>query len=451
MFEAFIFLILGIAIGFVIGFLFFKNKGIDNENSAEFQQIKLDFAKQQSVGESLLKENDQLKNELKSERVKIEEFIGKNKSLETNVDNLKQQLTQQKEESLQFQEKFKTEFENIAHKILKQNTIEFSEENQKKMNDLLAPLKSKLDTFQQKVEENSQTTLLSQQALEMQIKNLKELNNQMSKDAVNLTKALKGDSKSQGNWGEMQLELILEKVGLEKDIHYRKEENLKKEDGQNVRPDFIINLPDNKHIIIDSKVSLTAYSNYFNEDDEQLKNNFLKEHVLSVLTHIKSLSEKNYQDLQVTQPDYILMFLANEPALHIVLKTDPDIFEKALERNIVLVSTSTLLATLRTISYIWKTDRQNKNANMIANRAAKLYEQFKRFTDDLLLVGKNINTAQVSYESAMKRLTEGKGNVLRQVEELKKMGANTTQQINSNLIERAYDEFDEEDEPTTDN
>jgi DNA recombination protein RmuC len=451
MFEAFIFLILGIAIGFVIGFLFFKNKGIDNENSAEFQQIKLDFAKQQSVGESLLKENDQLKNELKSERVKIEEFIGKNKSLETNVDNLKQQLTQQKEESLQFQEKFKTEFENIAHKILKQNTIEFSEENQKKMNDLLAPLKSKLDTFQQKVEENSQTTLLSQQALEMQIKNLKELNNQMSKDAVNLTKALKGDSKSQGNWGEMQLELILEKVGLEKDIHYRKEENLKKEDGQNVRPDFIINLPDNKHIIIDSKVSLTAYSNYFNEDDEQLKNNFLKEHVLSVLTHIKSLSEKNYQDLQVTQPDYILMFLANEPALHIVLKTDPDIFEKALERNIVLVSTSTLLATLRTISYIWKTDRQNKNANMIANRAAKLYEQFKRFTDDLLLIGKNINTAQVSYESAMKRLTEGKGNVLRQVEELKKMGANTTQQINSNLIERAYDEFDEEDEPTTDN
>jgi DNA recombination protein RmuC len=451
MFEAFIFLILGIAIGFVIGFLFFKNKGIDNENSAEFQQIKLDFAKQQSVGESLLKENDQLKNELKSERVKIEEFIGKNKSLETNVDNLKQQLTQQKEESLQFQEKFKTEFENIAHKILKQNTIEFSEENQKKMNDLLAPLKSKLDTFQQKVEENSQTTLLSQQALEMQIKNLKELNNQMSKDAVNLTKALKGDSKSQGNWGEMQLELILEKVGLEKDIHYRKEENLKKEDGQNVRPDFIINLPDNKHIIIDSKVSLTAYSNYFNEDDEQLKNNFLKEHVLSVLTHIKSLSEKNYQDLQVTQPDYILMFLANEPALHIVLKTDPDIFEKALERNIVLVSTSTLLATLRTISYIWKTDRQNKNANMIANRAAKLYEQFKRFTDDLLLIGKNINTAQVSYESAMKRLTEGKGNVLRQVEELKKMGANTTQQINSNLLERAYDEFDEEDEPTTDN
>jgi DNA recombination protein RmuC len=451
MFEAFIFLILGIAIGFVIGFLFFKNKGVNNENSVEFQQLKLDFAKQQSVGESLLKENDQLKNELKSERVKIEEFIGKNKSLETNVDNLKQQLSQQKEESLQFQEKFKTEFENIAHKILKQNTIEFSEENQKKMNDLLAPLKSKLDTFQQKVEENSQTTLLSQQALEMQIKNLKELNNQMSKDAVNLTKALKGDSKSQGNWGEMQLELILEKVGLEKDIHYRKEENLKNEDGQNVRPDFIINLPDNKHIIIDSKVSLTAYSNYFNEDDEQLKNNFLKEHVLSVLTHIKSLSEKNYQDLQVTQPDYILMFLANEPALHIVLKTDPDIFEKALERNIVLVSTSTLLATLRTISYIWKTDRQNKNANMIANRAAKLYEQFKRFTDDLLLIGKNINTAQVSYESAMKRLTEGKGNVLRQVEELKKMGANTTQQINSNLLERAYDEFDEEDEPTTDN
>lgn len=437
-----IFLIVGVVLGGIIGFLIGK-KSTDNEPKNDLEELKIENTKLSTQLASTQSNIERSIQELTDYKVKYEALIGNNHALQATNKTLEEKLSSQKHEIEQLQEKFKIEFENIANKILKQNTADFSKSNEKQIGDILSPLKEKIENFQKKVEETNNQTQVSNAALNQQIKNLKELNEQMSKEAVNLTKALKGDSKTQGNWGEVQLEQILLHAGLEKDIHYSKEEVMKTDEGQILRPDYIIHLPDNKNLIIDSKVSLTAYNNYFNEENETKKQQFIKDHLLSINNHIKQLSEKHYQNLnQIEQPDYILMFLANEPALTLALKNDSSLFEKALEKNIVLVSTSTLLATLRTISYIWKTDSQNKNAHEIAERAGKLYEQFKRFSDDLIKIGVKLNESKGSYDDAMKRLSEGKGNIVGQIEKLKKLGANTTQSINPALANRATDDDD---------
>jgi DNA recombination protein RmuC len=238
----------------------------------------------------------------------------------------------------------------------------------------------------------------------------------------------------------MQLEAILSKTGLEKGIHYEKEQNFKSEEGRNQRLDFIIKLPDDKSIVLDSKVSLTAYSKYFDADDTD-KEQWMKKHLDSIYGHIKLLSEKNYQNLyEIQQPDYVMMFIANEPALTIALKEDPGLYEKALDKNIVLVSTSTLVATLRTISYIWKQDLQNRNALEIARQAGALYDKFTAFTDDLIKVGKNLNTTQTAYKDAMNKLSVGKGNLVRRAEGLREIGAKATKQMDKRMLDRALDE-----------
>jgi DNA recombination protein RmuC len=261
---------------------------------------------------------------------------------------------------------------------------------------------------------------------------------QITKEAESLTRALKGDSKAQGNWGEMQLEAILEKVGLQKGIHYEKEKNFKNEEGNNQRLDYIIKMPDDKYMVLDSKVSLTAYSNYFEAEDEAEKAKHLKNHLESVYSHIKLLGDKNYQALyEIQQPDYVMMFVANEPALTMALKEDHSLYEKALDKNIVLVSTTTLMATLRTISYIWKQDLQNKNAIEIATESGKLYDKFVNFTEDLLKVGNNLKTTQTSFGEAMKKLYDGKGNLVRRAELLRELGAKTNKQIDKRLLDKA--------------
>jgi DNA recombination protein RmuC len=224
-------------------------------------------------------------------------------------------------------------------------------------------------------------------------------------------------------------------------VHYFKEHNLKAEDGSNQRLDYILKLPDDKCLVIDSKVSLTAYSRYIEEEAKEKKAEQLKLHMDSILTHIKTLSARNYQNLhQIKQPDYVMMFVANEPALLMALQQDNQLYEKALDKNIVLVSTSTLLATLRTISYIWKQDSQTKNAIEIARQAGAMYDKFSSFTDDLIRVGSNLKTTQSNYEEAMKKLSEGKGNLVNRAESLKKLGAKSTKQMDPRMISRATDE-----------
>ena len=442
-----ILLILGVAIGFAAGFFYQKSKADNNSSGvhqSEIDALKNDMHevdKQKVLAEERIANAiEKFKNQdedLTAKAANIDRLKEENILLQANNNSLDEKLQTQKQELENIQKKFATEFENIANRILKQNTTEFSETNQKKLNEVLNPLKEKLGEFEDKVQKTYEKGLAERTTLAQQIKNLAELNKQMHTDAQNLTRALKGDSKTQGNWGELQLEKILERAGLERGIHYEKEHNLKTEDGANQRLDYIIKLPDDKHLIIDSKVSLTAYNNYYNEEDETAKEQFFKEHLSSVNEHINSLSNKNYQNLDITQPDYVMLFLANEPALTLALKKEPRLFEKALEKNIVLVSSSTLLATLRTISYIWKTDKQNKNAKEIADQAGNLYDKFVGFTTDLLEVGKKMEGASKSYENAMNKLSSGSGNLVKRVQKLRDLGASANKKIEQTLLDQA--------------
>ena len=351
--------------------------------------------------------------------------------------SLEESHEKKSEELKQMKNILSLEFKNLANEIFEEKSKKFSSNNKETISTILDPLKERIQNFENKVEKSNQANSEWNGRLQEQIKSLKELNLQMSKEAENLTHALKGDSKTQGNWGELQVENILKKVGLKEGIGYDKEKNFKNEDDDNQRPDYIVNLPDGKNIIIDSKVSLTAYANYFNTKNSDEKKNLLKDHVKSVNNHIKSLSEKNYQNLELNQPDYILMFIANEPALGLALIEDSQIYDKALENNIIIVSTSTLLATLSTVAFMWKQDNQNKHALEIARQAGALYDKFCSFSDELIKVGSNIDSTKKTYSDAMKKLVDGKDNLVRKSERLRELGAKASKKINSKLIDRA--------------
>ena len=351
--------------------------------------------------------------------------------------SLEESHEKKSEELKQMKNILSLEFKNLANEIFEEKSKKFSSNNKETISTILDPLKERIQNFENKVEKSNQDNSEWNGRLQEQIKSLKELNLQMSKEAENLTHALKGDSKTQGNWGELQVENILKKVGLKEGIGYDKEKNFKNEDDDNQRPDYIVNLPDGKNIIIDSKVSLTAYANYFNTKNSDEKKNLLKDHVKSVNNHVKSLSEKNYQNLELNQPDYILMFIANEPALGLALIEDSQIYDKALENNIIIVSTSTLLATLSTVAFMWKQDNQNKHALEIARQAGALYDKFCSFSDELIKVGSNIDSTKKTYSDAMKKLVDGKDNLVRKSERLRELGAKASKKINSKLIDRA--------------
>ena len=351
--------------------------------------------------------------------------------------SLEESHEKKSEELKQMKNILSLEFKNLANEIFEEKSKKFSSNNKETISTILDPLKERIQNFENKVEKSNQANSEWNGRLQEQIKSLKELNLQMSKEAENLTHALKGDSKTQGNWGELQVENILKKVGLKEGIGYDKEKNFKNEDDDNQRPDYIVNLPDGKNIIIDSKVSLTAYANYFNTKNSDEKKNLLKDHVKSVNNHVKSLSEKNYQNLELNQPDYILMFIANEPALGLALIEDSQIYDKALENNIIIVSTSTLLATLSTVAFMWKQDNQNKHALEIARQAGALYDKFCSFSDELIKVGSNIDSTKKTYSDAMKKLVDGKDNLVRKFERLRELGAKASKKINSKLIDRA--------------
>ena len=349
-----------------------------------------------------------------------------------------EKLKEQKEEVSKLQEKFTKDFEILANKILEEKSTKFTERNKENMEQILNPLQEKIKSFEKKVEDTHKESIEKQSALRQQILGLKELNEQMSKDAVNLTKALKGDSKKQGDWGELQLETILEKAGLQKDVHFSTQGGFRDENARLRKPDLIINLPDNKHLIIDSKVSLTGYERFFNAENEVAEKSALKQHIQSIQNHIKELGTKNYSDLYgINSPDYVIMFVPIEPALMIALQQDQDIYLQALDKNVVMVSTSTLLATLSTVASIWKQEDQKRNVLEIARQAGALYDKFEGLVQDLIKVGKQLNASQEGYKAAMNKLTEGKGNLIGRVENLKSLGAKTKKSLPSNLLERA--------------
>ncbi len=337
------------------------------------------------------------------------------------------------------EEKLKMEFENLAGKILDENSKKFTEQNRNTLKDILDPLGVKMAEFKEKVQETYVKGTRERSALTEQIKGLTELNKKMSQDATNLTNALKGDSKVQGDWGEFKLEMILEKAGLVSGIHYTTQPTYKDEDGALKRPDFIINLPEEKNLIIDSKVSLTAYEAFCSCEKEEEKERYLKEHLKSVKGHIKELNAKNYQKLyQINTPDYVLMYIPIEPAFIMAIQDDPELMGWAVEKkNIVLVATSTLLATLSMVSSIWKQEDQKRNVIEIARQSGALYDKFVGFSEDLIDVGKRMDSAKNSYEGAMKKLVDGKDNLVRKTEKIKKLGAKTQKSIPDSLLDRA--------------
>ena len=355
-------------------------------------------------------------------------------------DNLKQQSARQHEDLEKLQEKFSKEFENLANKIFDENSKKLTHRNKESIETILNPLQEKIKTFEKKVEDTHKESIDRHAMLRQQIVGLKELNQQMSKEAVNLTKALKGDSKMQGNWGELVLERVLEKSGLEKDREYQVQSSFTTDEGKRVLPDVIIHLPDNKKMIVDSKVTLTAYERFVNEEDQTAKEQHLKDHIAALKRHVEQLSAKNYQHLyQIESPDFVLLFVPIEPAFALAANSDTSLYNWAFEKNIVIVTPTTLLATLRTIDSMWNNEKQQRNALEIANQAGKLYDQFVNLTDDLIKVGKQIQTVGGTYESTMKKLT-GRGNLISKVEKLKKLGIKQSKTLNEKLIERAQDE-----------
>jgi DNA recombination protein RmuC len=298
--------------------------------------------------------------------------------------------------------------------------------------------------FEKKVDDTHKESIDYHAALRQQIIGLSEMNAQMSKETLNLTKALKGDSKMQGNWGELVLERVLEKSGLEKDREYYVQQSHTAVDGNRVFPDVVINLPDGKKMIVDSKVSLTAYEKYINEEDDSLKIGYLKEHVSSIKRHVEQLGEKNYHDLyEIESPDFVLLFIPIEPAFAMALNEDTTLYNKAFEKNIVIVTPSTLLATLRTIDSMWANQKQQENAMEIARQAGALYDKFQGFVEDLIKIGKKIDESKIEYGAAMNKLVEGKGNLITSVEKLKKMGAKAKKALPESILKRAdNDDFE---------
>ncbi len=371
-------------------------------------------------------ENLQLKEELARNLEKINELIASNASFGTANTNLLEKIEEQKKETEELQKRLTTEFENIAGRILKNRSDEFSVTNTKALNELLHPLKERIVSFEKKVDETYDKELRDRISLREEVKKLTELNTRVSVEANNLTKALKGDVKKQGNWGEIILERVLERSGLVRGQEYEREEVVEGADKSVQRPDVIVHLPDNKHIVIDSKVSLVAYERYINAETDEIQAIAIKEHIASIRSHIKLLSDKNYFNAtQLNSPDFVLMFIPVEASFSIAVQADADLFSFAWDKKIVIVSPTTLLATLRTISSIWKQENQTRNAQEIARLSGTLYDKFIGFAEDMSKIKLNIDKASGAYDDALRKMKDGNGNIIRTAEKIKELGAKT--------------------------
>jgi len=425
--------IIALAIGIFLGKIIFSanaksdKAGLEEKLNGLLQQIE--------QFKSQLNQTVQERETIRTEKESLAIQLSKK---ETDFDNLWERNKEQKEEVEKLQEKFTKEFENLANKILEEKTNKFTEQNKENLKNILTPLQDKIQLFEKKVEDTHKESIDYHAALRQQILGLREMNEQMSKETLNLTKALKGDSKMQGNWGELILERVLEKSGLEKGREYEVQQSFVTEEGNRVFPDVVINLPDGKKMVVDSKVTLTAYERYINEEDDDAKIQHLKEHIISLKRHVDQLSEKNYHDLyQMESPDFVLLFIPIESAFALALNEDTSLYNKAFEKNIVIVTPSTLLATLRTIDSMWTNQKQQENAIEIARQAGALYDKFEGFVADLVKVGIKIKDSKIEYDNAMSKLVDGSGNLINRVENLKKMGAKAKKALPETILQRA--------------
>ena len=431
-----VFVFIGIGMGAGLGWLVARYKF-----AAERQKDVSTLMIEQEKNKSLQTQLEETKESLDIERQKVIALNHTLAATEADYRNLEEKLAERKREMDNIQERFTAEFKNLANEILEKNSAKFSDLNKNSMSELLNPLRDKILTFERKVEEAYDKELRDKISLREEVKKLYELNNRISEEANNLTRALKGDTKKQGDWGEVILETVLERSGLSKDREYRKQVISTNACGDIIKPDYLVMLPDKRHIIIDSKVSLLAYENFVNSDDESARPKFLKAHLESMKNHVKLLSEKNYfSSLEFNTPDFVLMFVPIESSFSVALQADQELFNFAWERGIVIVSPTTLLATMRTVASMWKMDKQSQHAFQIAEESGKLYDKFKLFMDDMVKVGTQLNSTRSTYEDAMKKLVTGRGNLVNQAEKLREMGAKNTKRIDEKITQRALED-----------
>lgn len=439
--------VIALAAGLYLGRLLFAARSKNDVAALEEKNLSLEIQlanlreqhqADRASAERLLRETADQREAIRQEKEQLAVALSRK---EAEYQHLSQRHAEQKEEVEQLQQKFTREFENLANKILEEKSNKFTEQNRENIRNILSPLQEKIHLFEKKVEDTHKESIDYHAALRQQILGLREMNEQMSRETLNLTKALKGDSKMQGNWGELILERVLEKSGLEKGREYFVQHAHTTAEGARVYPDVIINLPDGKKMIVDSKVTLTAYERYINEDDELLRAGYLKEHVAALRRHVEQLGEKNYHDLyQMESPDFVLLFVPIEAAFAVASQEDHELYNRAFGRNIVIVTPSTLLATLRTIDSMWTNQKQQENAIEIARQAGALYDKFTGLVTDLISVGKKIDDAKSGYSDAMNKLVEGKGNLVTSVERLKNMGAKAKKALPEPLLKRAIEE-----------
>ena len=415
-------LILGIALGFILSTLFRSSKGNPMNNMVPKGQLE--------DKDLQLKRSEELNRSIQAQNIELNKD---NATLEANLLNLQEKLEEQKAEFIQLNNQAQLQFKELANSILQEKTQTFKKTNQEELQHILKPLKDNIQQFKQDLNQKFNQDAKDKGALQEAIANLQKMNQQLSADALSLTQALKGDNKTQGDWGEIQLEQILEFSGLQKGIHFNIQNSFKDEQGQQKRPDFIINLPEDRQIIIDCKVSLTAYDRFIAAEEQSEKDLALKQHLESIKSHIKNLQSKSYEQLDaLNTTDYVMLFVPIEPALNLALAEDKDLYQYALDRNIILVSNTTLMATMRTVSFIWKKQNQEKNAKLIAKTAGQLYEKFVGFLEDLNDLGAQIERSQKSYNKALNKLSESPSRgktILGKIEQLKELGAETNKQL----------------------
>jgi len=447
------FLIVSVLILVIAVYFFLKKPASDGFSAeellrlkAESDQLKIAVARGEERASGLVAERDKSDKLLQDERIRYDASVSTlNQELLTEKNRMakaeesfkaqRERLMEQEKSIQEIQKKFQLEFQNVANKLLDEKSQKFVETNRANLDILLNPLKENIKAFEEKVDKVYNMEAAERNTLKGVITQLMELNQLISNEAQNLTKALKGDNKKQGNWGEVILERVLERSGLVKDQEYRIQTSFTSNDGSRLQPDVIIDLPDDKHLVIDSKVSLIAYERLVNCETEEERKLFSKGHVESIRSHVNGLSAKNYHDLhQINSPDFVLLFIPIESSFSFAVQIDAELFSDAWDKRVVIVSPSTLLATLRTIASIWKQERQNRNVLEIARLSGAMYDKFVGFVGDMEGIGKNIKQSQSAYDNAISKLTEGNGNLTKTAEKIKSLGAKANKQIDQKYL-----------------
>lgn len=433
-----LFIIIGLVAGATIGFLIaslIKGRKAFSANEA-LMVIEKEKAVLQEKVNMLNTGLDETVEELERERQAKQELSDRLARAEVEYKNIRSRLEEQKKELEELNARFAKDFENIANKLLKQSSREVTDMQQKNLDEILKPLKEKLGDFEKKVQETYEKGMQDRTDLRAELRMLKELNQRISEEASHLTRALRSDSKKMGNWGELILDRVLEQSGLVKGLEYVTQFSDKTSEGSVIRPDVVVKLPDEKHLIIDSKVSLVAYDRYVNEEDDDNKPTYLKAHIESIREHIRQLSDKNYTAASnLDTPDFVLLFMPLESAFSLALQNDSELFNFGWDRKIVIVSPTTLLATLRTVASLWKHEKQTRNAMEIAKRGGLLYDKFVNFLEDLESIGTQIGNLGKTYEKAHNRLYKGGGNLIGQAEKLKELGVKTEKTLPNKYLE----------------